>query len=48
MPEPVKIGDRAPVFSLPSESGETVSLGEYVGKKPVVLFFYPKDNTVVC
>ncbi|KAB2834329.1 MAG: peroxiredoxin [Candidatus Dadabacteria bacterium] len=48
MPDPVKIGDRAPVFSLPSESGESVSLGDYIGKKPVVLYFYPKDNTVVC
>lgn len=48
MSEPVKIGDKAPLFSLPSESGETVSLGGYIGKKPVVLFFYPRDNTVVC
>jgi len=46
--EPVKIGDKAPLFSLPSESGETVSLGDYIGKKPVVLFFYPGDNTAVC
>lgn len=48
MSERVKIGDRAPVFSLPSESGEIVSLGDYIGKKPLVLYFYPKDNTVVC
>lgn len=46
--KPVKIGDRAPVFSLPSESGETVNMGDYIGKRPVVLFFYPKDNTAVC
>jgi thioredoxin-dependent peroxiredoxin len=48
MPDPVKIGDRAPVFSLPSESGKPVNLGDYIGKKPLVLYFYPKDNTVVC
>jgi peroxiredoxin Q/BCP len=48
MPDPVKIGDRAPVFSLPSESGEHVNLGDYIGEKPVVLYFYPKDNTIVC
>jgi peroxiredoxin Q/BCP len=48
MPEPVRIGDRAPSFSLPSESGEHVHLGDYIGRKPVVLFFYPKDNTAVC
>jgi len=48
MPGHVKIGDRAPVFSLPSGSGETLSLNNYIGIKPVVLYFYPKDNTVVC
>ena len=48
MPKPVSIGNRAPSFSLPSESGETVDIGDYIGKRPVVLFFYPKDNTVVC
>jgi len=46
--EPVKIGDKAPVFSLLSDNGETVSLGNYIGKKPVVLYFYPRDNTAVC
>ncbi len=46
--KPVKIGDRAPVFSLPSETGVVVVIGDYIGKKPIVLFFYPKDNTVVC
>lgn len=46
--EPVKIGDRAPAFSLPSESDEIVDIGDYIGRKPVVLFFYPKDNTAVC
>lgn len=44
----VKIGDRAPVFSLPSESGEIVNLGDYIGRVPVVLFFYPRDNTALC
>lgn len=48
MSEPVKIGDKAPVFSLLSDNGETVSLGNYIGKKPVVLYFYPRDNTAVC
>ena len=48
MSEPIKIGDKAPPFSLPSESGETVRLADYIGKKPVVIFFYPKDNTIVC
>jgi thioredoxin-dependent peroxiredoxin len=39
----------APGFTLPSQSGEMVSLGDFLGKRPVVLFFYPKDNTLdVC
>jgi peroxiredoxin Q/BCP len=44
----VKIGDSAPDFSLRSESGETVSLSDFVGQKPVVVYFYPKDDTPGC
>ena len=43
----VKAGDKAPDFALPSESGETVRLSELRGK-PVVLYFYPKDDTPGC
>ena len=48
MSEAVEIGDRAPGFSLPSENGETVNIGDFIGKKPIVLFFYPKDHSSVC
>lgn len=41
------IGDTAPGFTLPSDSGADISLGDYAGK-PVVLFFYPKDDTPGC
>ena len=44
----IKIGDRAPEFSLPSQSGGQVSLGDYRGKNAVVLFFYPKDESPIC
>ncbi len=44
----LKVGDKAPDFSLKSGSGETVSLADFKGKKSVVLFFYPKDETSVC
>ncbi len=40
-------GDKAPDFSLPRDGGETVSLQDYAGK-PLVLFFYPKDDTSGC
>ena len=43
----IKIGERAPEFSTTTESGDTVSLSDFKGKK-VFLFFYPKDNTPGC
>ena len=42
------IGKPAPDFSLPSTSGEQVSLRSFKGKKTVVLYFYPKDETPGC
>jgi thioredoxin-dependent peroxiredoxin len=44
----VKVGSVAPDFTLPSQTGEMVSLEEYFGRKPVVLFFYPKDDSPGC
>jgi peroxiredoxin (alkyl hydroperoxide reductase subunit C) len=44
----VKIGDRAHDFTLPSVSGEKVSLSQYRGKKNVVLSFVPAAWTPVC
>jgi peroxiredoxin (alkyl hydroperoxide reductase subunit C) len=44
----VKVGGKAPGFSLPSVSGEKVSLKEYYGKKNVVLSFVPAAWTPVC
>lgn len=43
----IKEGQKAPAFSLASDSGKKVSLGEFKGKK-VVLYFYPKDMTPGC
>ena len=40
-------GDRAPDFSLPGTGGKTYTLSDYRGQ-PVVLVFYPGDNTPVC
>jgi len=44
----VGVGDLAPDFTLPSSTGEMVSLSDFRGKSEVVLFFYPKDNTPGC
>jgi peroxiredoxin Q/BCP len=43
----LKVGDRAPAFSLPTDGGGKVSLAELKGKT-VVLYFYPKDDTSGC
>jgi len=42
------IGKPAPDFSLPSTTGENISLKQFKGKKTVVLYFYPKDDTPGC
>lgn len=36
----LKVGDQAPDFSVASTTGKPVALGDYLGKKHVVLFFY--------
>ncbi|CAM3714296.1 thioredoxin-dependent thiol peroxidase [Erysipelothrix urinaevulpis] len=43
----LKIGQKAPNFTLKNQDGEDRSLTDYLGKK-VVLYFYPKDNTPGC
>jgi peroxiredoxin Q/BCP len=44
----LEIGDRAPDFTLPSSTGENISLSQFFGKKKVVIFFYPLDESPVC
>ncbi|MBI4320760.1 MAG: redoxin domain-containing protein [Chloroflexi bacterium] len=43
----VDVGQKAPDFSLPATGGRRVHLGDFKGKKNVVLFFYPQDFTPV-
>ena len=43
----LKVGDKAPNFSLPADGGSKLSLAELKGKS-VVLYFYPKDDTSGC
>jgi len=44
----VQAGDKAPDFTLPSQSGEQVRLQDRLGERVVVLYFYPKDDTSGC
>jgi thioredoxin-dependent peroxiredoxin len=43
----IGVGDQAPEFALPGTGGEHVSLSQLRGR-PVVLVFYPGDDTPVC
>jgi peroxiredoxin Q/BCP len=44
----VKAGDPAPDFEGPTSDGSRLGLKDFVGKKNVVLYFYPKDDTPGC
>jgi len=43
----LEVGDRAPAFKLKNQDGDIISLSDLKGK-PVVLYFYPKDDTSGC
>jgi thioredoxin-dependent peroxiredoxin len=43
----IEAGQKAPAFSLPDQHGTTHSLADYAGR-PLVLYFYPKDDTSGC
>ena len=44
----INIGDPAPEFSLKNQDGEIITLSQYKGKKHLVIYFYPKDQTPGC
>src|SRR3989304_4112168 len=44
----VKVGETAPDFDGPTWNGTRLGLKDFVGKKNVVLYFYPKDDTPGC
>lgn len=41
-------GQNAPVFTLPDADMQAVKLSSFLGKKHIVLYFYPRDNTPGC
>jgi len=43
-----KVGDKAPLFTGQDQDGKTFNLADHVGKKLVLLYFYPKDFTGGC
>jgi peroxiredoxin Q/BCP len=44
----MQVGNPAPDFELPAAGGKSVRLSDFRGKKTVVLYFYPKDETPGC
>ena len=44
----LEVNQTAPAFSAINQDEETVTLAEFAGKKNVVLYFYPKDDTPGC
>ena len=41
----LEVGDKAPDFSLPASDGQTYTLSQFAGEKPVVIAFFPKAFT---
>ncbi len=44
----LSVGTEAPNFSLKDETGKVQTLAQHKGNRPVILVFYPGDNTPVC
>jgi peroxiredoxin Q/BCP len=44
----LEMGDKAPNFATTTYDGRPISLADYLGKRSLVVFFYPKDGTPVC
>jgi len=46
--EPLAIGDKVPAFSLRDQDGKIFNSADFAGKKILVIYFYPKDESMVC
>ena len=44
----IRVGDKAPEFTLQDQTGTQISLRDFIGSKIVVLYFYPKDFSRGC
>jgi peroxiredoxin Q/BCP len=47
-PTSLSVGMRAPEFNRTASNGQTISLKQFRGKQPVILYFYPKDGSPGC
>ena len=46
--KPLAIGDTIPAFRLPDQDGKIFNSADHLGKSDLVIFFYPKDESMVC
>ena len=46
--EKIKVGSKIPSFTLPDQEGDMFSVDSVIGKKNLVIYFYPKDDTPGC
>jgi thioredoxin-dependent peroxiredoxin len=44
----LKVGDKLPNFKAKDTNGTIFDSQDYIGKQPLVIYFYPKDETKVC
>ena len=44
----IKVGNNAPLFELVDQDGKAWNISDHLGKKVIVIFFYPKDDTPGC
>jgi len=44
----IRVGDKIPDFSLPDQDGNIFRASDYLGKKQLVIFFYPQDGSLSC
>ena len=46
--KPIQVGDIVPSFSLPDQDGKMINITDYIGRKKLVIFFYPRDGSHFC
>ena len=44
----LKVGDKLPNFKAKDTNGNLFDSQDYIGKQPLVIYFYPKDETKIC
>jgi peroxiredoxin Q/BCP len=44
----ITVGDKVPVFSLQDQNAKTFNIADHIGKQMLVIYFYPKDESMIC